>query len=117
LYLRNINYFMKIKIHSKHIDLGPTQEALIHQKFEKITRLAHRLTDESTEIRVDVEHEESKKQEDSYLCKLTLFVPGDTLRAESRGNTLEDSVDAVVEKIKGPIARYKEKTQRISDHK
>lgn len=108
---------MKINIHAKHLDLGPTQEDLVRQKFEKLVHLANRIDDESTEIRVDLEHEESRRQEDAYLCKLTLFVPGDTLRAEARGTTLEDCVDSVVEKIKGPISKYKEKTQHISDHK
>ena len=69
------------------------------------------------EIRVELAHEEAKKNEEAYVCVLTLFVPQDTLRAESRSGTLETAIDEVLEKIKGPIERYKNKTEHLSEKK
>ncbi len=108
---------MEIKIHTRNVHLGEEREALIRQKFEKLTNFAHRISDESSEIRVDLAHEESRKNEDAYVCTLTLFVPQDTLRAESRSGSLETAVDEVIEKIKGPIEHYKDKTHHISERK
>ncbi len=106
---------MEIKIHSQHMELSSIQKEAIEAKFEKLTQFAHRVGDDSSEIRVDLSHEASKKPEDAYVCKLTLFVPHDTLRAEARESTLENAVDAVLEKIKAPIEHYKDKTHHISE--
>ena len=108
---------MEIKIHTRHVSLGEEREKIIRQKFEKLTTFAHRISDESSEIRVDLAHEESKKAEDAYLCTLTLFVPQDTLRAESRSASLESAIDDVLEKIKKPIEQYKDKMHHISERK
>ncbi|MBU0706269.1 HPF/RaiA family ribosome-associated protein [Patescibacteria group bacterium] len=106
---------MEIKILTRDVYLSAEREKVIRGKFAKLTRFADRIGDESTEIRVDLAHEESRKKEDAYICILTLFVPQDTLRAESRSNSLETAIDDVLEKIKGPIEYYKNKTRHISE--
>lgn len=108
---------MKIKIHTCELHLGDQREKLIREKFKKLSKFADRIGDESTEIRVDLAHEEARKKEDAFVCTLTLFVPNDTLRAESRSHSLETAIDDVLEKIKGPIERYKDKMQHISEKK
>lgn len=108
---------MEIKIHTREVHLGAEREKAVRKKFEKLGKFADRVKDESTEIRVELAHEEAKKNEEAYVCVLTLFVPHDTLRAESRSGSLETAIDDVLEKIKGPIAHYKDKTQRISEKK
>ena len=108
---------MKFKIQTRGVRLGTNQEQVIREKFTKLTKFADRIGDESSEIRVDLAHEESRKKEDAYSCKLTLFVPQDTLRAESRSEALETAIDEVLEKIKGPIERYKDKIHHISERK
>ena len=108
---------MEIKIHTRNVHLGEEREAAIRQKFEKLAHLAHRIGDESSEIRVDLAHEESRKSDDAFTCTLTLFIPQDTIRAEARSGSLETVIDAVIEKIKGPIERYKDKTHHISERK
>ena len=105
---------MEIKLHTRDVRLGKEREKVIRQKFEKLCKFADRIGDESSEIKVELAHEEAKKIEDSYVCILTLFVPHDTLRAESRSASLETAVDEVLEKVKGPIERYKDKTQHLS---
>lgn len=106
---------MEIKIHTQNISLSEAQEASIHQKVEKLTRLADRLSDESSEIRIEIAYEQARKTGDSYVCTLTIFVPRDTLRAEARDESIENAVDQVTEKIKGQIEHYKSKTQHITD--
>jgi putative sigma-54 modulation protein len=108
---------MEIKIHTREVHLGAEREKVIREKFEKLSKFADRIGDESTEIKVELAHEEAKKLEEAYVCILTLFVPNSTLRAESRSATLETAIDEVLEKIKGPISHYKDKTQHISEKK
>ena len=108
---------MEIKIHTRNVNLSKDREATIRQKFQKLTNFAHRIADESSEIRVDLAHETSRKNDDAYVCTLTLFVPQDTLRATSRSGSLETAIDEVLEKIKGPIEYYKDKTHHISERK
>ena len=106
---------MEIKIHTQHVHLSEEQKELIHNKIEKLTHLTDRLSDSSSEIKVDLSHEQSRKTEDAYECVLTMFVPHDTLRAEARAESLEASVDEVIEKIKGQIEHYKSKLHHLED--
>lgn len=108
---------MQIKIISQNLNLSDEQERLIRGKVEKLSTYAARISDESTEIKVDVSYKQSKSPEDAYSCKLTFFVPGDTLRAEGRSDSLRNVLDEIIEKIKGQIERYKNKTQFINEHK
>ena len=108
---------MELKIHTRGVRLGEKQERVIREKFRKLSKFADRIGDASSEIRVDLAHEESRKKGDAYLCVLTLFVPQDTLRAEGRSDVLETAVDDVLEKIKGSIEHYKDKIHHISERK
>ena len=108
---------MQIKIISQNLNLSDEQESFIREKVEKLSTYAARISDESTEIKVDLSRKQSKDPEDAQSCKLTLFVPGDTLRAEGRSESLRNVLDETIEKIKGQIERYKNKTQHISEHK
>jgi len=105
---------MEIKIHTHHVELGVKRTAYIEEKFEKLSHLAARIGDESSEIKVELEHEEARKTEDAYRCVATLFVPQDTLRAEARNASLETAVDDVLEKLRSQIERYKDKVGHIS---
>lgn len=113
----NIKKNMQIKIISQNLNLSDGQESFIREKVEKLSTYAVRISDESTEIKVDLSYKQSKDPKDAYSCKLTLFVPGDTLRAEGRSDSLRSVLDETIEKITGQIERYKNKTQRISEHK
>lgn len=108
---------MEVKIQTRGLKLYRKQEDALRKKFEKLSKFADRIGDESTEIKVDLAHETSRKKDDAYVCTLTLFVPQDTLRAESRSSTLETAVDEVLEKIKGPIEYYKNKVQHLSERR
>ena len=100
---------MQIKIHSQHLNLSDSQNEMIESKVGGLVHFADRLSDESTEIKVNFSYEQSRKSEDAYECELTIFAPMDTLRAHSRSKSLENALDEVIEKMKGQIENYKAK--------
>jgi ribosomal subunit interface protein len=106
---------MQIKIHSKQLALSDEQNELIKAKVSHLADLAERIKDESSEIRVDLSHEQSRAMEDAYECHLTLFVPHSTLRSESRAESLENVVDQVIEKMKPQVEKYKAKENHMND--
>lgn len=107
---------MQIKIKSKNLNLSDSQKEAIETKVTKLQNLADRLSDESTEFRVEVRHERARKSTDSYICQLTIFAPNSVIRAETRNETIENAVDDCMNKIRSQIERYKAKIQR-SDKK
>ena len=107
---------MQIKIKSQHLNLSDNQKNSIYTKVEKLQNLADRLGDESTEFRLEIRHEKSRKTSDAYACQLTIFAPNAVIRAETRNETIENAVDECLNKIKGQIERYKSKIHR-SDKK
>lgn len=103
---------MEIKIKSQHLNLSDRQKDLIQAKVEKLSRLSNRLDDESSEFRVEVKHEKSRKASDAYVCQITIFVPSAVIRAETRNETIENAVDECIGKLKVQIERYKAKMLR-----
>ena len=106
---------MQIKFVLKNVSLGDDQKEYIESKVEKLSHLADRLADESTEFRVEVDHEESRMQEHAYQCIVTIFAPQETLRAEARSDTINNAVDDVVNKLKVQIEKYKAKIHHINE--
>ena len=79
---------MQIKIKSKNLNLSDRQRDSIEMKVTKLQNLADRLSDESTEFRVEVRHEKARKSTDAYICQLTIFAPNTVIRAETRNETI-----------------------------
>jgi len=103
---------MQIKIKSKNLNLSDRQRDSIETKVSKLQNLADRLSDESTEFRVEVRHEKARKNTDAYICQLTIFAPNTVIRAETRNETIENAVDDCMNRIKAQIERYKAKIHR-----
>ncbi len=103
---------MQIKIKSKHLNLSDQQKENIEAKVQKLSNLADRLNDESTEFRIELRHEKSRKSEDAYGCQLTIFAPNTVIRTETRQESIESAIDECMNKIRGPIERYKAKIHR-----
>lgn len=108
---------MEIKIHAHHFNLTDSQKETVTKKVEKLTQFAARLSDESSEIRVNLGYEKVRRSAEAYKCEITLFVPRDTMRAEARNESLENAVDEVIEKIKGQIEYYKSKISHLDERK
>lgn len=107
---------MQIKIKSQNLNLSDSQTEMIMKKVEKLAHFADRLADESSEFRVEIQHEKSRKPADAYVCQLTIFAPHAVIRAETRDESVENAVDACLLKIKTQIDRYKAKIHHL-DHK
>lgn len=103
---------MEIKIKSQHLNLSDQQRESIERKVEKLTHLSDRLTDESTEIKVEVKHEKTRQHDHANVCQITIFAPQSVIRSESRKDTLENAIDDAVSKIRSQIERYKAKMHR-----
>lgn len=108
---------MEIKVKSQHLNLSDNQKQIIVSKVEKLTNLADRLKDTSSEFRVEVKHEKARKSSDAYVCQFTIFVPNAVIRSETRNDTIENAVDECVGKIKTQIERYKAKSKRQTIHR
>ena len=106
---------MNIKINAQHLTLSPKQEEAFRLKIEHLARLASRLEDESSELRMDLIFRETRRPADAYECHLTCFVPQDILRAEAQGASLENAVDEIVDKMKTQIERYKDKLHHLHE--
>jgi len=103
---------MQLKIKSKNLNLSDRQKESIENKVIKLQHLADRLSDESTEFRVEVRYEKSRKTTDAYICQLTIFAPNTVIRAETRNETIENAIDDCMDKIKQQIDKYKAKIHR-----
>ncbi len=108
---------MKINLLKERLELNEQQEAQIIAKFEKLTHFADRLGDESSEMKINLAHEPTKKPADAFNCFVTIFAPRDTLRAHSHKDTLENAIDDVLDKLKGQIEHYKSKLHHLEDRK
>ncbi|MBN1258615.1 ribosome-associated translation inhibitor RaiA [Candidatus Peregrinibacteria bacterium] len=108
---------MQINIHTENLSLNKKQETQIYSKFEKLIRLADRLSDEASEIKVNLHYERTGQPRFRYACEVTAFVPRGKLRAETRQDTLENAVDDVIDKIKGQIEHYKSKLHHLEQRK
>ncbi len=107
---------MQIKIHEHHVTLGEERKEYIEAKLENLAHLADRLNDESTEIKLELEHIDSRQSEDAYTAKLTIFPPhGNSMRAEAHSDNLESAVDSTLDKIKPQIEHYKAKLHHMGD--
>jgi len=103
---------MQIKIKSKNLNLSDSQREMLEKKVAKLQNLADRLSDESTEFRVEVRHEKARKNSEAYVCQLTIFAPTAVIRAETRDESIENAIDSCMNKIKGQIDKYKSKIHR-----
>jgi len=106
---------MEIKIHTQGLDLSEAQNEVIEKKITHLAELGGRLKDEATEVRVEFAYQEVKAKEDAYLCQVTFYPPHATIRAEARGEKVEDALDEVIDKIRPQIERYKDKEYHLSE--
>lgn len=103
---------MQLTIIQKHINLSEGQKDYIQEKIEHLKHLGQRVDDESTQVRVDVEHSNVKTTNKNISLQVTMFVPHAVVRAEVLGISPEEAIDLAVEKLKKQIERYKNKQHR-----
>jgi putative sigma-54 modulation protein len=74
--------------------------------------LSQRVDDESTLVRVDVEHNSVKTSNKNISIQVTMVVPHAVVRAEVEAISPEEGIDLAVDKLKKQIERYKTKQHR-----
>jgi ribosomal subunit interface protein len=96
-------------IQSKNLKLSSEQEELIKEKVGKLLHLSSLLQDESTKIRVEVDHDPIQEKHKRIYTTVTIYIPKHTLRAEVHEKTLESSLDKCEDKLRHQIEKIKTK--------
>ena len=103
---------MQIQIFDRHITLSDKQLEYIREKVFNLSEYGHRVDDESTQVRVDVESNTIKTSNKNITVQVTMFVPHAVIRAEVYSTTVEEGIDLTVEKLKKQLERYKSRQNR-----
>jgi ribosomal subunit interface protein len=102
---------MQTYIQEHHCTLNDLQRDYIQEKIETIQRHLGRFSEnEATEIKVVMTHEDTKADQDKYLCEVMILFPKKhTVRADARGMTPAEAVDLCEEKLKKQIEKTRTK--------
>lgn len=96
---------MPINIYSRNIDLNADGEDYIQKKF---TRLERHL-DPISDSKLEVSKTSARSQDARIVAQMTLATNGRTLRAQERGPTLREAIDAVTDIMDRQVRRFKGK--------
>jgi putative sigma-54 modulation protein len=99
---------LPINIYSKNIDLNAETEEYIQKKF---TRLERHL-DPISDSKLEVSKTSARSQDARIVAQMTLVTNGHTLRAQERGPTLREAIDAVTDVMDRQVRRFKGKFYR-----
>ncbi len=103
---------MNIQIHSKTLNLSSDQKTYLESKAEKILHYSARAHDESSSIRIHIEHEDLKDKAQQIHCVVNIAIPQDLLHAESYAQTVEAAIDICEEQLNRQVDKYKERMQK-----
>ena len=110
--------YMNIQHFEKDISYTESERVLMARKIGKLATYCEKLQDEDSFVRVETQQRETKKKEDRVKVMLTVTLPKETLRAESRRENVIEAFDRAVEKLEPQIKRYKdEHTGRQRAHR
>lgn len=106
----NIMVDMKVIIKATNLDLTPALKAYIEEKFNDLDRLLGRFQQDSIQARVEVgRSSRHHKHGDVFHVDANLDLPKEALRAEEDTDDAYAAIDAVKDKLKREIEKYKEK--------
>ncbi len=103
---------MQVTIHERSLNLNEGQKDYVSEKIDHLKNYGERVDDESTHVRVDVEHNKIKTSNKNITVQVTMFVPHAVVRAEVLATTVEEGIDLAVEKLRKQLERYKSKRNR-----
>lgn len=95
---------MNVKIQSVKFDADQKLLSFIENKVAKLERISDNITSTEVTLKLDKDLEHGNK-----VSTITIVVPGNTLVAEHKSKTFEESVDECVDALKKQIEKYKEK--------
>jgi ribosomal subunit interface protein len=99
---------MNIQHFEKDLTFNDNELRLVARKVGKLATYCKRAKDEASFIRVEAERRDTKKKEDQVKVMITVSLPKDILRAESRRAYALDALERCIEKLEPQIKRYKD---------
>jgi putative sigma-54 modulation protein len=94
---------MQISITGRHVELTDALKDFVH---EKLGHLKHSF-DHVVDVHVVLTVEKYRQR-----CEITMYAKGVTIHAEAETDDMYASIDAVVDKLKRQLKRYRTKLQR-----
>ena len=99
---------MQVEHFEKGISYNADELLLLAKKIGKLATYCRFLKDEGSSIRVEAERRDTKKDRDQVKVMVTVHLPKEIFRVESRKNRVMDAVDSCMEKLEDQLKRYKE---------
>ena len=99
---------MNIQHFEKGLSYSESERMMMARKIGKLATYCEKLQDEDSSIRIETERRETKKQQDQVKVMVTVVLPKQTFRSESRRNKVIDAFDRAMKKIEPQLKRYKE---------
>lgn len=99
---------MQVEHFEKGISYNADELLLLAKKIGKLATYCRFLKNEGSSIRVEAERRDTKKDSDQVKVMITVRLPNEILRVESRKNLVMDAVDSCIEKLEEQVKRYKE---------
>lgn len=91
--------------------LNPLQREYIEEKMENVARHLGRFSEtEATEYKVVITQEDTKAEEDRFLCEVMILLPKKTsLNCTVRAVTPAAAIDLCVDKLKKQMEKFRTK--------
>jgi putative sigma-54 modulation protein len=100
---------MIININSEKYELSDSQQSYIEEKLYALKKFCKKFTEETVQVKVVVEKNETLEQSRKIILRVTMSVPKALFRAEANAFTVEEGVDLIQDKLTRQIERYKTK--------
>ena len=99
-------------MHVEHFEKGVSYNAdellLLAKKIGRLATYCRFLKDDGSSIRVEATRRDTKKDGDQVKVMVTVHLPKEILRSESRKNQVMVAVDSCMKKLKDQVKRYKD---------
>ncbi len=99
---------MNVEHFEKGISYNSDELILLAKKIGRLATYCRFLKGEGSSIRVEAERRDTKKDRDQVKVMITVRLPKELLRVESRKNLVMEAVDSCIEKLEDQVKRYKE---------
>lgn len=99
---------MHVEHYEKGVRYNDKDLILLAKKIGRLATYCRFLKNEGSKIRVEAVQRDTKKSRDQVKVMVTVTLPKEILRSESRKYTALEALDSCVGKLEKDIKRYKE---------
>lgn len=99
---------MRVEHFEKGISYNADELILLAKKLGRLATYCRFLKNDGSSIRVEAERRDTKKNSDQVKVMVTVHLPKEVLRVESRKNLAIEAIDSCMEKLEEQVKRYKE---------